>query len=58
MAMGFSMGTFATYSGGFIIYGITSVVALGVLLVVQHRWTRSWVGKGGKALTSEQAALD
>ena len=55
MAMGFSMGTFATYSGGFIIYGITSVVALGVLLVVQHRWTRSWVGKGGKALSAEQA---
>lgn len=53
MAMGFSMGTFQTYSGGFIIYGITSVIALGVLLVVQHRWTTSWVGKGGKALSKD-----
>ena len=47
--MGFSMNTTGNYSGGFMIYGITSVVALGVLLLFQHKWTSSWVGKGGKA---------
>lgn len=56
MVMGYSMGTVGNYSGGFVIYGITSVIALGVLLVVQHRWTRSWVGKGGKALAAEESA--
>lgn len=49
MVMGFSMNTTGNYSGGFMIYGITSVVALGVLLLFQHKWTSSWVGKGGKA---------
>lgn len=51
--MGYSMSTVGNYSGGFVIYGITSVIALGVLLVVQRRWTTSWIGKGGKALVTE-----
>lgn len=54
MVMGYSMSTTGSYSSGFIIYGVTSVIALGVLLVVQRRWTTSWVGKGGKALIAEE----
>jgi NNP family nitrate/nitrite transporter-like MFS transporter len=44
------MGSTGSYAGGFAIYGASSLVALGVLLVVQRKWTTSWVGKGGKAI--------
>lgn len=54
IVMSYSMNTAGNYSGGFIIYGLTSLVALGVLLIVQRRWTRSWVGKGGKAIVATE----
>ncbi|MBI5642415.1 MAG: NarK/NasA family nitrate transporter [Deltaproteobacteria bacterium] len=54
MVMGYSMNTAGTYAGGFIVYGLSSIVALGFLLFFQRRWTTSWVGKGGKALASEE----
>jgi len=50
MIMGWSMQYIGNYSLGFVIYGITAIVALATLLIVQRKWTTSWVGKGGKAL--------
>ena len=50
MIMGWSMQYIGNYSLGFIIYGITAIVALATLLIVQRKWTTSWVGEGGKAL--------
>jgi len=51
-------GSFAT---GFAAYAIFALVVLVVLRVVAKKWTRSWVGAGGRALTvappeSEQTA--
>ncbi len=53
IAMGLSMEVKGDYSLGFLLYGLTSIIALGILLFVQRRWTTSWVGKGGKALVVE-----
>lgn len=53
MVMGWSKTTTGTYSLGFVIYGITALIALGVLILIQRKWTTSWVGKGGKAKTSD-----
>lgn len=54
MAMGFSMEATGSYSTGFVVYGATAIIALGILLLVQRRWTSSWVGKGGKALATDE----
>ncbi|MBI2413379.1 MAG: NarK/NasA family nitrate transporter [Deltaproteobacteria bacterium] len=56
IVMGYSMNITGSYSGGFIIYGASSIIALGFLLFFQRKWTRSWVGKGGKALVKEESA--
>ncbi|MBI5453436.1 MAG: MFS transporter, partial [Deltaproteobacteria bacterium] len=56
IVMGYSMNITGSYSGGFIIYGASSIVALGFLLFFQRRWTKSWVGKGGKAIVKEESA--
>ena len=55
LIMGWSMQYIGNYSLGFVIYGLTAIVALFILLVVKRNWTTSWVGEGGKALpeTSE-----
>ncbi|MEK7852074.1 MAG: MFS transporter, partial [Deltaproteobacteria bacterium] len=53
MVMGWSKTTTGTYSLGFVIYGITALIALGVLILIQRKWTTSWVGKGGKAKASD-----
>jgi len=53
MVMVYSMQSTGNYSMGFMIYGVTAIVALFILVTVQRKWTTSWVGKGGKALISE-----
>lgn len=40
-------GSFAT---GFAAYAAFAVVVFGMLLVVSRRWTKTWVGAGGRAL--------
>lgn len=44
-------GSFAT---GFAAYAVFAVLVLVMLRVVSRKWTRSWVGKGGKALVSTE----
>jgi NNP family nitrate/nitrite transporter-like MFS transporter len=48
--MGFSKGHTGTYAYGFFIFAVIAAVALGVLYIAQRKWTKTWVGKGGKAL--------
>lgn len=55
LAMGYSMHLIGNYSLGFIVYGVSGIVALTILTTVQRRWTTSWVGKGGKALPVTEA---
>lgn len=55
--MGYSKTHTGSYSMGFIVYGLSALIALAVLIMVQRKWTSSWVGKGGKALTSHEEPL-
>src|SRR3972149_11643173 len=50
LIMGWSMQYIGNYSLGFVIYGLTAIVALFILLVVKRNWTTSLVVEGGKAL--------
>lgn len=52
-----AMGTGKQYTGsfapGFLSGTVLSVVVLVALFAVNRRWTRTWVGEGGKALESQ-----
>lgn len=49
MVMGYSKEATGSFTRGFVIYGLSSFLALGVLLLVRRRWTSTWVGRGGRA---------
>lgn len=53
LAMGYSKEYTGSFSMGFIVYAITAIAALSIMMIVQRRWTTSWVGKGGKAIVAE-----
>jgi len=53
MIMGYSKEHTGSYSMGFIVYGLSALLALAVLIMVQSKWTSSWIGKGGKALNAD-----
>jgi NNP family nitrate/nitrite transporter-like MFS transporter len=55
-AMGLSKQYLGSYVWGFVFFGALSLVMLGVMRVMQIRWTRTWAEKGGRARTSPQAA--
>jgi NNP family nitrate/nitrite transporter-like MFS transporter len=40
-----------SYATGFAAYAVFALVVLVILLIVSRKWTRTWVGRGGKALT-------
>ncbi len=48
-AMGISKQTSGTYLWGFLSFTVLAVLMLGMLRVVQIRWTRTWAEKGGRA---------
>jgi NNP family nitrate/nitrite transporter-like MFS transporter len=48
-AMGLSKQYTGTYLWGFVLFAAMSVVMLGMLRVMQIRWTRTWAEKGGRA---------
>ena len=47
------MGASKTYSGtyqwGFVVFAVLAVLVLGVMRLMQIRWTRTWAEKGGRA---------
>jgi MFS transporter, NNP family, nitrate/nitrite transporter len=49
--LGFSKQYTGDYRGGFIVYAALAFLILIMLRVVSRRWTRTWVGAGGRALT-------
>jgi len=53
-AMGISKQYTGSFAFGFIFFAAVGVVALIVLRIVQARWTRTWVGEGGRALHHEE----
>jgi NNP family nitrate/nitrite transporter-like MFS transporter len=50
-AMGLSKQYTGTYMWGFILFAGLSIAMLGMLRVMQLRWTRTWAEKGGRART-------
>ena len=55
-AMGLSKQYLGSYVWGFVFFGALSLVMLGVMRIMQIRWTRTWAEKGGRARTSTQPA--
>lgn len=50
-AMGLSKQYAGTYFWGFVIFAVLAIGMLGMLRVMQLRWTRTWAEKGGRART-------
>ncbi len=48
-AMGQSMQHTGTYFWGFVSFAVFGISMFAMLRVVQTRWTRTWVGRGGRA---------
>lgn len=48
-AMGQSKQLAGTYLWGFVAFAVLALAMLGMLRVVQIRWTRTWAEKGGRA---------
>ncbi|MEZ2346407.1 MFS transporter [Terriglobus sp. RCC_193] len=52
-ALGISKQKTGSFSAGFVAYAIFAVLVLVVMRLVARRWTKSWVGAGGRAIASE-----
>lgn len=48
--LGLSKQYTASYRAGFIAYAVLAMVILVMLFQVSKKWTKSWAGKGGRAL--------
>lgn len=49
-AMGLSKQYTGSFATGFIAFSALAVFVFVIMRIAQRRWTRTWVGKGGKAL--------
>ena len=47
--MGLSKQYLGSYAWGFVSFALLAVIMLGVMRVMQIRWTRTWAEKGGRA---------
>jgi NNP family nitrate/nitrite transporter-like MFS transporter len=47
--MGLSKQYTGTYMWGFVVFAVLAIAMLGMLRVMQLRWTRTWAEKGGRA---------
>src|SRR3990170_510279 len=56
-AMGLSKQYFGTYAWGFVLFAVLSLIMLGVMRVMQIRWTRTWAEKGGRARAGSSGAV-
>ena len=48
-AMGLSKQYLGSYLWGFVLFAVLALLMLGVMRVMQIRWTRTWAEKGGRA---------
>jgi NNP family nitrate/nitrite transporter-like MFS transporter len=56
-AMGLSKQYAGSYLWGFVSFAVLALLMLGMLRIVQIRWTRTWAEKGGRARSSHDAAV-
>ena len=47
--LGISMQKTGAFASGFAIYAIFALLVLIIMLVVSRKWTRTWIGAGGRA---------
>jgi NNP family nitrate/nitrite transporter-like MFS transporter len=47
--MGLSKQYLGSYTWGFVLFAALALAMLGVMRVMQIRWTRTWAEKGGRA---------
>ena len=52
--MGLSKQYLGSYAWGFVLFAGLAVLMLGVMRVMQIRWTRTWAEKGGRARRSAE----
>jgi NNP family nitrate/nitrite transporter-like MFS transporter len=57
-AMGLSKQYLGTYMWGFMLFAVLALVMLGVMRVMQIRWTRTWAEKGGRARSVPAGSAD
>jgi MFS transporter, NNP family, nitrate/nitrite transporter len=57
-AMGLSKQYLGTYAWGFVLFAVLAVLMLGVMRVMQIRWTRTWAEKGGRARPGSHATAE
>jgi NNP family nitrate/nitrite transporter-like MFS transporter len=55
-AMGLSKQYLGSYTWGFVLFAVLALVMLGVMRIMQIRWTRTWAEKGGRARTTPNAS--
>jgi MFS transporter, NNP family, nitrate/nitrite transporter len=55
-AMGLSKTYLGTFSWGFVLFALLAVIMLGVMRLMQIRWTRTWAERGGRARISSSSA--
>ena len=48
-AMGLSKQYAGSYIWGFFLFAALAIIMLGMLRVMQLRWTRTWAERGGRA---------
>ncbi|MGE5453250.1 MAG: MFS transporter [Acidobacteriota bacterium] len=51
-AMGLAKQHTGSYLGGFVAIAVLAVLSLGMMRIMQIRWTRTWAEKGGRARTT------
>jgi NNP family nitrate/nitrite transporter-like MFS transporter len=56
-AMGLSKQYAGSYLWGFVSFAVLALLMLGMLRIVQIRWTRTWAEKGGRAPSPHGAAV-
>ena len=54
--MGLSKQYLGTYAWGFLVFAALALLVLGLLRAMQAGWTRTWVGRGGRARPAAAAS--
>jgi NNP family nitrate/nitrite transporter-like MFS transporter len=56
--MGYSKQHTGSFSPGWVIYAVIAIAVLVMMRVVSRKWTRTWVGPGGRVLASSVSEPD
>lgn len=54
-AMGISKQSTGSFAGGFLAFAALALIAFAVLRIAQRKWTKKWVGEGGRAIVKPES---